>query len=215
MRAWSVMFNEYLSSRGLSEPYTDQDYYSYVDGKPRYDGVRTFLASRDITLPDGTPDDDPSLETVAGLGNRKNDAFRQVLDTEGIQAYPGSVALLEYLESIAMKVAIVSSSRNATHVLQAAGLRDRFPVIVDGLVAAELGLAGKPSPATFHHAARTLGVADERAIVLEDAISGVQAGAEGGFAHVVGVDRGVGAEALTAAGADIVVTDLAELIPTA
>lgn len=215
MRAWSVMFNDFLSSRGVGEPYTDEDYFAHVDGKPRYDGVRTFLASRGITLPEGTPDDEPVTETVCGLGNRKNDAFRHVLDTEGITAYPGSLALLDHLARIGVAVAIVSSSRNAGPVLSAAGISDRFPVVVDGLVAAERGLPGKPAPDTFRHAADQLGVDYARAVVLEDALSGVAAGAAGGFAHVVGVDRGAGAQALQDAGADIVVADLGDLVPEA
>lgn len=215
MRAWSVMFNDFLSSRGVGEPYTDEDYFAHVDGKPRYDGVRTFLASRGITLPEGTPDDEPAAETVCGLGNRKNDAFRHVLDTEGITAYPGSLALLDHLARIGVAVAIVSSSRNAGPVLSAAGISDRFPVVVDGLVAAERGLPGKPAPDTFRHAADQLGVDYARAVVLEDALSGVAAGAAGGFAHVVGVDRGAGAQALQDAGADIVVADLGDLVPEA
>ncbi|XVX19777.1 HAD family hydrolase [Actinomycetota bacterium] len=212
MRAWAEMFNGYLRDKGIQQPYTDQDYFDFVDGKPRYDGVRSFLASRGIELPEGTPEDGPDTETVAGLGNRKNDAFNEVLARDGVAAYPGSVRLLDHLAERGTRVAVVSSSRNAPAVLEAAGLGDRFTVVVSGAVAAERGLPGKPAPDTFAYAAQQLGVPIERAVVLEDAVSGVQAGRAGAFGLVVGVDRGAGVDALTAAGADIVVADLAELI---
>lgn len=212
MRAWAQMFGDFLKSRGINEPYTDDDYYKYVDGKPRYEGVRSFLASRDIDLPAGDPSDDSSKETVAGLGNRKNDDFEQILRTEGVEAYPGSIKLVKALIERGTKLAIVSSSRNAPAVLRAAGVIDYFPVIVDGKVAAERGLAGKPAPDTFLDAADQLGVAKERAVVFEDALSGVAAGYAGDFGLVVGVDRGVGADQLTKHGADVVVDDLAELL---
>ena len=215
MRAWAELFNGFLTTIGDDHPYTDADYFAHVDGKPRYDGVRHFLASRGIVLPDGTPEDDPSEQTVCGLGNRKNLAFRQVLTRDGIAAYPGSLALIDRLEALGVARAIVSSSRNARLVLGAAGLTDRFPVIVDGERAAAEGLAGKPAPDTFHRAADLLGVPYDRAVVLEDAISGVAAGRAGGFGSVIGVDRGVGESALLDAGADIVVTDLADLLPAA
>ncbi len=213
MRAWSEMFNAFLDERGGAEPYTDDDYFAHVDGKPRYDGVRDFLTSRSIALPEGTPDDDPSLDTVCGLGNRKNDAFNVVLAREGVEAYAGSVALLDHLAGLGMPLAIVSSSANAPAVLKAAGLLDRFGTIVDGSVARATGLRGKPSPETFAHAARTLGASSDRCVVIEDAVSGVQAGAAGDFALVVGVDRGAGVQTLLDAGADLVVADLAELVP--
>ncbi|AXT86378.1 haloacid dehalogenase [Aeromicrobium sp. A1-2] len=211
MRAWAQMFGDFLRGRGISDPYTDDDYYRFVDGKPRYDGVRSFLESRDIELPEGDPSDDESAETVSGLGNRKNADFEQILLTEGVTAYPGSVALIDALERRGTKMAIVSSSRNAAAVLEAAGLREHFPVIVSGKEAAERGLAGKPAPDTFLDAAQQLGVSKERAVVFEDALSGVQAGAAGDFGLVIGVDRGVGADALTEHGADVVVDDLEEL----
>lgn len=212
MHAWSKMFNDFLAARGVQEPYTDQDYFDYVDGKPRYDGVRSFLASRGIELPDGDPSDASTADTVCGLGNRKNDAFSEVLRTEGVEAYPGSVRLIERLAERGTKLAVVSSSRNAPAVLETAGLRHHFPVLVDGNVAAEKGLRGKPAPATFLEAATELGVDAERAVVVEDALSGVEAGSAGGFGLVVGVDRGAGADALRGAGADVVVADLAELL---
>ena len=212
MRAWSRMFTDFLQKHGDPKPYTDADYFAYVDGKPRYDGVRSLLASRGIKLPDGSPDDPSSAETVCGLGNRKNDTFEQVLRDEGVQAYPGSVALVQALLARGTKMAIVSSSQNARAVLGAAGIIDDFPVIVDGRVAVAEGLAGKPAPDTFLRAAEMLGVPKERAVVFEDAVSGVQAGHAGHFGLVVGVDRGAGAETLKSHGADIVVPDLEELL---
>ncbi len=218
MHAWAAMFNAFLDERSAADgvthpPYTDQDYFSYVDGKPRYDGVRSFLAARGITLPEGTPDDPPTAETVAGLGNRKNDAFNRILASDGVTPYPGSVALIDLLHERGKPLAVVSSSRNAPAVLDAAGLTDRFAFVMHGGLAAELGLPGKPAPDTFSHAAEVLGATDERSVVLEDAINGVAAGRAGGFGLVIGVDRGAGADALTKAGADVVVPDLADLLP--
>lgn len=213
MRAWDEMFNAFLEDTGVSEPYTDEDYYNHVDGRPRYDGVRAFLESRGIELPEGDPSDSPDKETVSGLGNRKNDAFNKVLARDGVTAYPGSITLLDALAELGTKLAVVSSSKNAPAVLEAAGIADRFPVVVSGAVAADLGLEGKPSPETFLHAAHALGVTKERAVVLEDATSGVRAGRDGEFGLVVGVDRGAGAEGLTRAGAHVVVQDLKELLP--
>lgn len=212
MRAWNDMFNGFLSGIDAQEPYTDEDYFRYVDGKPRYDGVRDFLASRAIVLPEGLPEDGPDVASVCGLGNRKNDEFNRIIERDGVTPYPGSAALVAQLAVAGMPLAVVSSSKNAVPVLHAAGLDDLFPVIVDGLVARSEGLPGKPAPDTFLRAASLLGVAPDQAVVVEDAISGVAAGAAGGFGLVVAVDRGVGAEALTAAGADLVVSDLAELV---
>lgn len=213
MRAWDKMFNAYLAAKHPDQPrYTEQDYFDHVDGKPRYEGVATFLESRGLELPQGDPDDPADADTVCGLGNRKNELFNQVLVEEGIQPYPGSLRLLDHLDDRGTKMAVVSSSRNATDVLRTAGLLDRFPVVVDGTVAAAEGLPGKPRPDTFVRAAQRLGVSVERSVVLEDAISGVRAGAAGNFGSVVGVDRGAGREALSGAGAHTVVSDLAELI---
>lgn len=213
MRAWAEMFNAYLTEKHPGQPaYTDDDYFAYVDGKPRYDGVRDFLASRAITLPEGTADDPPEAETVCGLGNRKNDAFNAVLARDGVTAYPGSVAFLDYLRDLGTPLAVVSSSVNAPAVLEAAGLADRFATVVSGAVAEEQGLPGKPAPDTFAYAARLLGSDAAGSVVLEDAVSGVRAGAAGDFGLVVGVDRGAGHDVLTAAGADLVVSDLSELI---
>jgi HAD superfamily hydrolase (TIGR01509 family) len=200
-----------LIKRGIDQPYLESDYFNYIDGKPRYDGVRAFLASRGVELADGDPSDSAEAQTVCGLGNRKNEFFGEVLREEGVRPYAGSVRLLDHLAERGTKVAVVTSSKNATAVLEAADLRPRFGVIVDGNVAAEKGLRGKPSPDTFVAAADQLGVPVERAVVFEDAVSGVEAGHAGGFGLVVGVDRGAGAQRLTGSGADVVVADLAEL----
>lgn len=214
MRAWEEMFNAYLRQKTPdAAPYTDQDYFAYVDGKPRYDGVRDFLASRDIEIPEGTPDDAPELETVCGLGNRKNNAFNEVLERDGVEAYPGSVQLLDHLATLDARLAVVSSSANAPTVLKAAGLLDRFETVVSGAVADEQGLPGKPAPDTFVYAAKVLGATPKESVVLEDAVSGVRAGKAGDFALVIGVDRGAGHDTLTDAGAGLVVSDLAELVP--
>ncbi len=212
MRAWSAMFNGFLDERGAGPAYTDDDYFAYVDGKPRYDGVRDFLASRGIELPEGRPTDDPAEETVCGLGNRKNDAFNQVLHDEGVAAYPGSLALLKRLRERGMPMAIVSSSRNATAVLEAAGVGHFFSAVVHGGIAAERGIPGKPAPDTYEAAADELGIPHDRCVVVEDAVSGVQAGAAGDFGLVLGVDRGAGADVLLCGGADVVVADLGELL---
>jgi beta-phosphoglucomutase family hydrolase len=212
MRAWQQLFVDFLNKRGIDQPYVESDYFNYIDGKPRYDGIRAFLASRSVQLPEGDPSDSPQVETVCGLANRKNEFFIALLREEGVRPYPGSVQLLDHLAEYGTKVAVVTSSRNASAVLEAADLRPRFDVIVDGNVAAEKGLKGKPAPDTFVAAADQLGVPVERAAVFEDALSGVQAGHAGGFGLVVGVDRGVGAQRLTDSGADMVVADLAELV---
>jgi beta-phosphoglucomutase family hydrolase len=211
MQAWRQLFTDFLTKRGVNQPYLDSDYFDYIDGKPRYDGVRALLASRGIQLAEGDPGDSPDLETVCGLGNRKNEFFAAVLREKGVQPYAGSVQLLDHLAKRGTKVAVVTSSRNATAVLEAADLGPRFDVVVDGNVAAEKGLRGKPSPDTFVAAADELGVPVQRAVVFEDALSGVEAGHAGGFGLVVGVDRGVGAQRLTESGADVVVDDLGEL----
>lgn len=214
MRAWSRMFEGFLDSRGISEPYTDADYFAHVDGRPRYDGVRTFLASRGIELPEGEDTDPgdqaPGSETVRGLGNRKNDTVLSLIRTEGVRPYPGTVRYLDSLPEGA-RLAIVSSSRNAEEVLRGAGLRERFEFVVDGNVAAAEGLPGKPAPDTFERAAALLGVPTTDSVVYEDAVSGVRAGAAGDFGAVIGVDRGVGEQVLAEAGATLVVQDLEEL----
>lgn len=213
MHAWARLFAPLLTEHQAA-PYTDADYFAYIDGKPRYDGVRSLLVSRGIDLPWGDPSDGSDARTVCGLGNRKNAVFTEVLESEGVTPYPGSVRLVDALIAAGRQVAVVSSSRNAVPVLAAAGLTDRFDVVVDGLVAAERGLAGKPDPATYLDAAARLGVPPERAVVVEDAESGVASGRAGAFGLVVGVNRGAGAATLLEQGADLVVDDLDELVAT-
>lgn len=212
MKAWGEMFSAFLAGFPGQEPWTDADYFAHVDGKPRYDGVRDFLASRGIELPEGDPSDAATEQSICGLGNRKNETFNEIIRRDGVAPYPGSGALIDALRARDAKLAVVSSSRNAVPVLRAAGLDAAFPVIVDGNVAKEQNLAGKPAPDTFEYAAEQLGVEPSRAVVVEDALSGVTAGAAGGFGLIVGVDRGAGPDALRRAGAGLVVTDLGELV---
>jgi beta-phosphoglucomutase family hydrolase len=215
MHAWRVMFEELFAEKGVAQPYTDDDYFVHLDGKQRYEGVSSILRSRGIELDWGFPTDPTTADTVCGIGNRKNDVFSRVLLEEGVQPYPGSLALLDQLRAKGVPLGIVSSSKNAETVLTAAGIRDRFPVVVDGIVAARETLGSKPSPDMFAHAAEALGVGPEDAAVFEDAISGVAAARAGNFALVVGVDRGVGPAALFDAGADVVVADLGEFVEVA
>jgi beta-phosphoglucomutase family hydrolase len=218
-RCWKTMFDDYLETHSArsGEPFRpfdlDKDYKLHVDGKPRYPGVRDFLASRGIVLPEGTPADSPHAETVCGLGNRKNALFNETLASTGVAAYPGSVAFLKYLRLVGLKTAIVTSSHNAHAVLRAAKVEDLFDAGVDDEVLVRCKLAGKPSPDCFLKAAEMLGVPPERAVVIEDAISGVQAGAKGGFGLVIGVDRKGNADELKTQGAHQTVSDLAELLP--
>ncbi|MBG6059044.1 beta-phosphoglucomutase family hydrolase [Cryobacterium sp. MP_M5] len=213
MHAWSRLFTPYLEEQGVSPAYSDADYFEYIDGKPRYDGVRSLLASRGITLPDGLPTDAPDQETVCGLGNRKNEAFNETLAEEGVTPYPGSIDFLDFVTRAGLLVAVVTSSRNGELTLAAAGIRDRFEVVVDGLLSASRGLAGKPAPDTYELGAELLGLTPAECVVVEDAQSGIQAGRAGNFGLVLGVDRGVGRQTLLGAGADIVVSDLDELVP--
>jgi len=214
MRAWRAMFERLFADWDIEPPYTDSDYFDHLDGKKRYDGVAAVLRSRGIEIPWGQPSDPPDADTVCGVGNRKNEVFSRVLREEGIRPYPGSIALLDALAAAGTPVAIVSSSKNAREVLTAAGVIDRFPVIMDGLIAEAEHLPSKPAPDVFLEAARLCGVEPARAAAVEDAISGVQSAAAGGFGVIVGVDRGAGAEPLAQAGATIVVSDLAELVPS-
>jgi beta-phosphoglucomutase family hydrolase len=214
--AWKRLFGEYLGERARRtgepfHPFDADDYRRYVDGKPLYDGVRDFLASRGITLPEGDPTDPPDRETVCGLGNRKDAYFLAQLHERGAQAYPSTVALVGRLAARGVRTAIISASRNLTQVLNAAGVGDLFHVEVDGLAAERLGLPGKPDPAVFLKAARRLGIEPARAAIVEDALAGVEAGRRGGLAFVVGVDRTGHDDALRAAGADLVVLDLGAL----
>jgi len=210
-RAWDEAFTTYFTAHGITPAYTAQDYIDHVDGLPRDDGVRACLASRDVVVPDGEPDDPPGTATVAGIGNAKNARVAELL-AAGVDAYPGSVRLLDHCAALGLRMAVVSSSRNTPAVLAAAGLTERFGTVVDGTVAADEGLAGKPAPDTYLRAAAKLGVAAADTVVIEDAVSGVAAGAAGRFGLVVGVDRGAGVQALTEAGADVVVADLDELV---
>jgi beta-phosphoglucomutase family hydrolase len=210
-QAWQELFEGYLSSRPDVTGYSESDYFDHIDGKPRFDGVRDFLASRGIVLPEGPTDDDPANTTVQGLGNRKNRIFNDIVST-GVEPFEGSVRFLEAVLGRGLKVAVVSSSRNAPAVLEAAGLSHHFAVVVDGVVAAREGLPGKPSPATYQYAARLLGLPSEECVVVEDAVSGVQAGEAGSFHSVIGVDRGAGRQTLLDAGATVVVNDLDELL---
>jgi beta-phosphoglucomutase family hydrolase len=215
--AWKQMFDEFLSERAeqTGEPFREfdarGDYDRYVDGKPRYDGVASFLESRGIDLPAGSPDDPPDARTVDGLGNRKNELVQALIERDGVEAFEGSVRFVEAARDAGLRRAVVSSSANCRDVLHAAGILDLFEEIVDGIVASGEGLRGKPAPDTFLEGARRLGVEPVRAAVFEDALAGVEAGRAGGFGYVVGVDRVGQAEALRAHGADVVVSDLAEL----
>jgi len=188
------------------------DYAAHVDGKPREDGVRSFLASRGIELPEGSPQDSPTADTVHGVGRRKNAIVRRLMDERGVVAYEGSVRFLAAAREAGLRSALVTSSENASAVLRAAGLDGAFDARVDGATAHALGLAGKPAPDVFLEAARRLGVAPAHAAVFEDALAGVAAGRDGRFGLVVGVDRSGREEELRSAGADLVVGDLEELL---
>lgn len=212
MHAWRTMFEQLFAQWSIEPPYTDRDYFEYLDGKKRYDGVASLLRSRDVEVPWGDPSDPPTADTVCGIGNRKNTVFASVLRAEGIAPYPGSVRLVDKLRAAGVPIAVVSSSKNAEEVLAAAGIRDRFPVVMDGVIAERDHLASKPAPDVFVEAARMLGVDPARSVAVEDALSGVQSAAAGGFALVVGVDRGVGAEDLLEAGATVVVPDLSAFV---
>jgi len=214
-RVWTSMFDDFLrdASRSGPEqpPFSEADYLRFVDGKHRDDGVASFLASRGVTLPRGEPGDPPDRHTVWGLANRKDREFRRLLARDGVRAFPSSVALVRSLQELGVGTAIISASRNCQAVLDAAGIGDLFPVRVDGLETARLHLAGKPSPAVFLEAARRLDAEPGRAAVVEDALAGVQAGRAGGFRLVIGVDRTGQSGELRAAGADVVVRDLAQV----
>ena len=217
--AWKQMFDAFLRAREVErgEPFRpfdlDSDYGPHVDGKPRSDGVRDFLRSRAIELPEGSPDDPPDRETVCGLGNRKNALVTQAIASEGVDAYPGSLTLLRHVRESGFRTAVVSASANAAAVLRSVGILACFDTRVDGVVLAERGIPGKPAPDSFLEAARELGVDPARAVVVEDAIAGVEAGRAGGFGLVIGVARKGNAELLAGHGADVVVEDLAELLP--
>lgn len=208
---WKQMFDEYLQNRASQKgdgfrPFDPDDYRLYVDRKPRFDGVRDFLISRGIRLPEGDPQDGPKAETVVGLGNRKNDLVNKIIEEAGVEPYAGSVELLRQLRGQGFKIAVVTSSQNCTSVLKAAGLSDFFDVQVDGNMIHAQNLAGKPAPHTFLRAAKLLGVEPARAVVIEDALSGVEAGSAGRFGLVIGVARKGNAEELARHGAHLVST---------
>jgi beta-phosphoglucomutase family hydrolase len=216
--AWKEMFDAYLQerSRRTGEPFVPfdpgRDYDEYVDGKPRADGTRSFLASRGIELPEGSDDDPPSAETIHGLGTRKNEIVLRRIREDGVEAYESSVRYVRAARDAGLRRAVVSSSANCRDVLIAAGIEDLFEARIDGVVAGREHLRGKPAPDTFLAAARALGLGPQAAAVFEDALAGVEAGRAGRFRFVVGVDRTGQADALKKHGADIVVTDLAELL---
>jgi beta-phosphoglucomutase family hydrolase len=216
--AWKQMFDAYLRERAQRTgtkfvPFDPvKDYDEYVDGKPRGDGTRSFLASRGIELPEGSEDDPPEAETVYGLGNRKNQIVLEKIHTDGVEVYPGSVRYVRAVKDAGLRRAVVSSSANCRDVLVAAGIEDLFEARIDGLVAEREHLRGKPAPDTFLAGARALGLEPAAAAVFEDAIAGVAAGRAGRFGHVIGVDRVGQADELREHGADVVVTDLAQLL---
>jgi beta-phosphoglucomutase family hydrolase len=217
--AWQQLFDEFLTewSAHQDQPFrpfdVDVDYRRYVDGRRRPDGIAAFLASRGIELPAGGPDDPEGAPTVAGLGRRKDRWFNEALEQQGVEAFGDGVRLVERLHELGKQIAVVSASENCIPVLRRAGLLHLFPVQVTGVDARELGLAGKPAPDTFLEGARRLGVEPSHAVVFEDAIAGVGAARAGGFGLVVGVDRTGAAAELEAGGADVVVSDLTELLP--
>lgn len=209
--AWKETFDPVLAQAGQT-PFTEVDYLRYVDGKRRADGVRDFLASRGLNLAEGDPDDPPERDTVAGIGNRKNQLLLRRLEQSGVDVYPGSITYLHAVRAAGLAVAVVTASANAEAVLRAVDLADLVDARIDGVVAGREGLPGKPAPDTFLAGAEAVGVDPAQAAVFEDALSGVAAGRAGGFGLVVGVDRAGHREALLRHGADVVVTDLAELV---
>ena len=217
-KCWKKMFDEYLKRRSKEkgEPFKPfeiaTDYKLYVDGKPRFNGVRDFLTSRKITLPEGTHQDPSNAVTVGGLGNRKNDLINEIIENEGVEAYEGTITLARQIRDAGIKIAVVTSSQNCDVVLKAVNIKDLFEAQVDGNVIHELHLSGKPAPDSYLEGAKRLGVEPQRAVVVEDAISGVQAGRNGKFGLVIGVDRNENAEELKKNGADIVVKDLGEFL---
>ncbi|MFE0802140.1 beta-phosphoglucomutase family hydrolase [Streptomyces sp. NPDC058812] len=211
--AWKETFDAFLRERDGADfrPFTDSDYDEYVDGRPRADGVRSFLASRGVELPDGDPDDPPDAQTVNGVGNRKNELLLEKIRTDGVKPYEGTLRYIDAVRAAGLATAIVSSSANTQDVLHSIDAERLFDVRIDGVVARERKLPGKPRPDTFLAAARDLGVDPSRAAVFEDALAGMDAGRSGHFGYVVGVDRVGQTDALYAHGADRVVKDLAEL----
>lgn len=216
--AWKRMFDEFLArwSDEHGHPFVpfhmEDDYLRYVDGKPRYEGVASFLESRRIVLPEGDPSDPPDTDTIGGLGNRKNELVVRLIEQEGVTPFEGAVRFVHHVRDRGLRTAVVSSSKNAGPVLEAAKLAELFDDRVDGIVAEELGLPGKPAPDTFLEAARRLDVPPTRAIVIEDAIVGVEAARLGGFGFIIGIDQGGNADRLADRGADVIVSDLGTLV---
>jgi beta-phosphoglucomutase family hydrolase len=216
--AWKQTFDEFLRRRSeaTGEPFSafdpGADYQHYVDGRPRFDGVRDFLHSREIDLPEGPDDPPPGFDTIRGVGNHKNALVNEIFESRGVEAFPGSVALVRQLRAAGLRTGVVTSSGNCESVLAAAKIQDLFDVKVDGDLAARKQLAGKPAPDTFLEGARALGAEPGRSVVVEDAISGVQAGRSGGFGLVIGVARKGNAEALRENGAHVVVSNLSEIV---
>lgn len=214
--AWKQMFDEYLRREAARrhQPFIEfthaHDYLTYVDGRPRDEGVLAFLNSRGIRLPPGTPEDSPGKETVCGLGNRKNALFHEILASEGVELFETTIALIEQMRSCGIKVGLATSSQNCAAILKVTGIAPLFATVVDGTVSAKRGLKGKPAPDIFVQAATDLEVAPARAVVVEDAVTGVQAGVKGGFAFVIGVARETNGSELRDQGADLVVTDLGD-----
>jgi beta-phosphoglucomutase family hydrolase len=215
--AWKILFDTALQQLGAaSTPFdAEADYHAYIDGRSREDGVRAFLASRNLSLPEGSSGDPPSAMTVSGLAARKQQLFTDQVAAHGATAYPSTVALLHRLRDNAIAAGLVTASRNSAVILATAGVAELFAAVVDGNDVLRLGLAGKPSPDMYAEAARRLGVPPEQAVVIEDAEAGVRAGVAGRFGRVIGVDRGGNAARLRAAGADLVVADLAGVDVTA
>ncbi|MFH1283369.1 MAG: beta-phosphoglucomutase family hydrolase [bacterium] len=217
-KCWKRMFDQFLEgySEKNNQPFIpfdeDRDYKLYVDGKPRNDGVRSFLESRGITLPEGNSESIPDNSTISGLANWKNICVNNVFRTKGVDVYEGSLRYVLHIRSLEIKTAVVTSSKNCDEILKTAGINELFDARVDGTVSSELNLSGKPDPDIFLEAAKKLGVSPKRSVVIEDAISGVQAGKNGGFGLVIGVNRDGDPELLSKNGADIVVNDLGELL---
>ena len=214
-RAWKLVFDEFLAEflGSGAEPFAHADYLDHVDGRRRFDGVRSFLASRGLALPEGSPVDSPGFDSVCALGNAKNERFRALIGEERIRPYPDALSLLDFLDRHGLSTAVVTSSATAWDVLDAAGLGRRFEVVVDGLVARTERLRGKPAPDLLVHAAAELGAPPGSVVVIDDSVAGVAAGVEGRFGKVVGVTSEGPAPQLVEAGADLVVSDLGELVP--
>ena len=215
--SWKKLFDSFLQERASARkqsftPFTiDSDYRKYVDGKPRLDGIRDFLRSRDIRLPEGSPEDPPGAETVWSLGERKNRFLNEALATQGVEVYEDTITLVRELRKQGIKTAVVTSSHNCETILRSAGITELFESRIDGVISDRLQLKGKPAPDTYLKAAEQLGADPRRTAIVEDAISGVQAGRAGGFGLVIGVSRGGDPEELRRNGADLVVTDMGEV----